>query len=113
MFMHEGLLAYRHAILFYKVVKVIRGDLPRGCGTLGDQLSRAAQSIALNLAEGAASRYREVRRKHWDIALDSAAECGAALDLPEIERAVEGDLVAEGRDHLHRTARLTLGLMRR
>src|ERR1700733_12501689 len=94
MFMHEGLLAYRFAIEFYRVDKTIRGGLPRGCGPLGDQLSRAAQSVALNLAEGAASRYREVRRKHWDIALDSAAECGAALDLLEIERAAKADLVA-------------------
>ena len=113
MFMHEGLLAYRFAIEFSKLVKVIRGGLPRGCGPLGDQLSRAAQSVVLNLAEGAASRYRDVRRRHWDSAVASAAECGAALDLVEIECAAKADVVAMARDHLHRTTRLTLGLIRR
>ena len=113
LFMHEGLIAYRVAIEFARMVKTIRGGLPRGCGSLGDQLSRAAQSVVLNLAEGAASRFRDVRRRHWDIAIASAAECGAALDLVEIECGTKGDAVKLAREHLHRTTRLTLGLIRR
>lgn len=60
-YMHERLMAYREALEFYKLARVIRAGLPRGMGPLGDQLARASQSVVLNLAEGAASRSRDVK----------------------------------------------------
>jgi len=48
--------------------------------TLKDQLVRAADSVALNIAEGAA-RDGDVRKNHYRIALGSAAEVAAVLDL--------------------------------
>lgn len=111
-YLHERLNAYQHSLEFYRAVRSIRAHLPRGLGPLGDQLSRAAQSVALNLAEGAAARSRDVKRRHWNIALGSAGECAAALDLVDIENGTTPALLARAREHLKLTTVLTLGLAR-
>jgi len=111
-YLHERLDAYRAAVEFYRVVKEIRARLPRGLGPLGDQLSRAAQSICLNLAEGAAARSRDVKRRHWNIALGSAGESAAAIDLVEIEAAASPEHITRARDRLRAATLRTLGLAR-
>ncbi|TKD03836.1 four helix bundle protein [Polyangium fumosum] len=59
---------------------------------LGDQLRRAATSIALNLNEGAYSQGRNERAR-WYTAMGSAAEVRACLEVAEalgyIEKADE------------------------
>jgi four helix bundle protein len=112
LFMHERLDAYRFAVQFYREVKAIRGGLPRGLGPLGDQVSRAAQSIVLNLAEGAAARSVDVKQRHWQIALGSAGECAAALDLLEIGRAAADAVLQRGREALRQAVVRMLGLVR-
>ncbi|MCC6621772.1 MAG: four helix bundle protein [Deltaproteobacteria bacterium] len=47
---------------------------------LKDQLVRAADSVVLNIAEGAAQS-GDARRNHFRIALGSAAEVAAVMDL--------------------------------
>ena len=76
-YLHERLDAYRFAVEFYRYVKGVRAHLPRGLGPIGDQISRAAASVCLNVAEGAAAQSRDVKRRHFEIALGSAAECAA------------------------------------
>ena len=111
-FIHEKLRAYRFALAFYRVVKMLRAGLPRGLGPIGDQMSRAAQSVVLNLAEGGAQRARDMKRRHYRIALASTGECAAALDLLEIEDAATPELVALARRRLSVTAAITSGLAR-
>jgi four helix bundle protein len=50
---------------------------------LADQANRAAQSVVLNIAEGA-GRGGPAGRNHFRIALGSAAELSAALDLVDL-----------------------------
>jgi four helix bundle protein len=50
-------------------------------GDLRDQLSRASASVALNLAEGYGRISRKDKRRCYVIALGSARECAAALEL--------------------------------
>jgi len=57
----------------------------------GDQLVRAADSVALNIAEGAA-RDGDVRKHHYRIALGSAAEVAAVLDLIEVDGTQATDI---------------------
>ena len=109
---HEKLKAYAFAVAFYRVVRDLRSQLPRGLGPLGDQLSRAAQSVCLNLAEGAAQSSINVRRRHFQIALGSANECAAALDLLEIEEAVTAETLKLARRRLKLATILTVGLAR-
>lgn len=49
---------------------------------LADQLRRSAQSVALNMAEGMASRAGD-RRKAYGVALREARECVAAIDVAQ------------------------------
>ena len=110
--LHERLHAYSAALDFYRLATAIRRGLPRGLGPLGDQLSRAAQSICLNLAEGAAARSWAVKNRHFEIANGSACECAAALDVVEVEGAAPAAAVAQAREKLRLATLLTRGLMR-
>ena len=111
-FIHSRLDAYRFAVEVYRSVKTIRTRLPRGLGPIGDQISRAAASICLNIAEGAAARSRDVKRRHFEIALGSAAECAAALDLLEIEQAADSTRIGNTRSDLRQATLRLLGLVR-
>ena len=48
---------------------------------LRDQLVRAADSIVLNIAEGSGHPPGDARRNHYRIALGSAAEVHAVMDI--------------------------------
>src|SRR3972149_1817277 len=50
---HEKLDIYQHALAFVAPAQKLADELPGKRGDLGDQLRRAATSIALNIAEGA------------------------------------------------------------
>ena len=79
---HESLDAYRVAVDVARWVR--RTRFPHGEAALKDQARRAADSVVLNLAEGA---YREGkdRHRHYRIARGSAAEVCAVLDLLDFE----------------------------
>ena len=79
---HEQLHAYQ---LSRAVSLWIRNEarFPRGEASLRDQAKRAADSVALNLAE-ASYREGKDRLHHFRIAMGSAAECCAVLDLIEV-----------------------------
>ena len=111
-FLHDRLLAYQHAIAFYRIARAIRVQMPRGLGDLGDELFRASGSICRNLAEGAASFGRDQKRRYFRIALGSAGECACILDQLEIEEAAPAHLLAEGRSRLTSATLLTTGLVR-
>ena len=108
---HTKLKAYQKALSFHGHVIAIRKSLPRGLGDLADQLHRASTSVVLNLAEGASCRTPGTKRRHFDIALASAGECAAALDLVALE--VEAATVPAAREDLEAIGALTTGLLRR
>jgi hypothetical protein len=53
-----------------------------------------------------------VKRRHWNIALGSAGECAAALDLVDIEHGATPDQLVLARSHLRVATLRTLGLAR-
>jgi four helix bundle protein len=78
--LHEKLVAYQEGLalaveLSEKCDKEIRNY------ALKDQMSRAALSIPLNIAEGTARRTPKDRMHFFVIARGSTAECGAMLDM--------------------------------
>src|SRR5678809_373431 len=76
----EKLEAYRVAReLVCEVARVSEGW--RGWAELRDQAKAASSSAMLNIAEGAAQRSPAVKRRHFDIAMGSAGETAAALDV--------------------------------
>ena len=74
--MRKNFRTYDLAVEYYKLCEGLR--LPRH---LRDQLSRAASSVALNLAEGAGRATSKDQRKYFTIAMGSLRESQAVLDL--------------------------------
>jgi len=79
-FPHQRLDCYRLAVGVARWIQSQR--FPPRCADLADQTTRAAQSVVLNIAEGA-GRGGPAGRNHFRIALGSAAELSAVLDLVE------------------------------
>ena len=81
LFAHEVLDAYRVALEVARWVRGVRWA--RGDAHLKDQARRAADSVVLNLAEGA-SHEKGHRGKHFGVAKASAAEVAACLELAQL-----------------------------
>ena len=77
-FPHESLDCYRLSVGVARWIATTR--FPARNADLADQALRAAQSVVLNIAEGAA-RHGPTAKNSFRIALGSAAETCAALDL--------------------------------
>jgi four helix bundle protein len=112
LFLHERLLAYQYTREFYRTARLISRQLPRGLADLGDQLTRAARTSCLAIAEGANARSVRIKNCHFERATASDGECAACLDQVTDDGAAPPDLVARAREQLERATRLTLGLMR-
>ena len=81
-FDHERLDCYR---LAREVARwACKQPFPAYRSKLRDQLIRAADSMVLNIAEGAGFPVGGNRSRHHRIALGSAAECCAILDLVDL-----------------------------
>ena len=61
------------------IVDGVAEDLPEGRGYMRDQLRRAANSIALNIAEGAGEFMPGEKARFYRIAKRSATECAGQL----------------------------------
>jgi four helix bundle protein len=76
----EGLRVYDLALrLTDQAEMLVRGA--RCSRSLGEQLIRAADSVVLNIAEGAAHHAPRQKLRHYRIAHASAGECLAAIEL--------------------------------
>ena len=75
----ERLDVYRVALEFRQSIAIL--DTVRNISSQRDQLFRASDSIALNIAEGAGRLAQADKRRHYSYARGSAMECGAALAL--------------------------------
>ena len=75
-------------------------------------MHHAAVSVALNIAEGAGKISAAEQRRHYQIALGSAAEVMAALEIARVYGRVSDALFAALSDELEAVLRMTLGLIR-
>ena len=104
MFDHEKLDVYRVSVEFvawaYHRAKALEGPDRHA----RDQLLRASQSIPLNIAEGNGKLPSPDRLRSWRIALGSALECAAILDVLHVCGAMNGDESQEGKRMLERIA---------
>jgi len=97
MFDHERLDVYRVDMDFvawsYRLCEGLRGSQRHA----RDQLLRASQSIPLNIAEGNGKLPSADRQRFLRIALGSALECAATLDVLTACRAIDSATAAEGK----------------
>ena len=80
-FAHENLDCYKLAVEVARWFQ--QTSFPRGRAELKEQGQNAVDSIVLNIAEGPERRRGtgDAGKNHHDIALGSASECCAVLDL--------------------------------
>ncbi|MGZ3749495.1 MAG: four helix bundle protein [Pseudobdellovibrionaceae bacterium] len=84
-FSFENLEVYQRSIEFNTAIETIleRKGIPR---TLADQLSRAALSIPLNIAEGNGRWHKGDKRNFFWIARGSAFECVPLIEIMTIKK---------------------------
>ena len=75
------------AVKFYRSTQTLRLK-----GDSRDQLSRAARSISLNLAEGRGRNSNRDQLRFFHIALGSLRECEAILILEDLKKTESFDL---------------------
>ncbi len=109
---HEKLDVYQVALQF-AVWRRRRLVIPRGNADLADQLTRAASSVVLNVAEGAGEFSLREKRRFYRLARRSATECAAALDLLEACGGLPASALEPGRALLDRTVAMLTKLVPR
>jgi four helix bundle protein len=101
-FDHERLDVYRASIQFVGVASRLISSLPTGHSSLAQQLYRASMSIPLNIAEGSGEFSKNDKARFYRIALRSATECAAILDVCRELELTEPTLIQGGRRFLLR-----------
>lgn len=103
---HEKMDVYKVALDLARSVSEVIEPLPRSYRDLGDQLTRASQSVVLNIAEGA-GRYRPLdKRKFYLAALGSAHECGAVIDLLRAGGQIDAETSAAQKERATRVVEM-------
>ena len=97
----QRLDVYRCAVRFLALSAALAERIPRGYGSLSDQLRRASLSVPLNIAEGSGKSGHDAAR-FYTIARGSAMESGAIVDAMETLGFVPAPDLAEPRDLLER-----------
>jgi four helix bundle protein len=78
----EKLIVYQKALIFIDKIFEIYEKLPRNLKyPLGDNLIRAAMSIANNIAEGNGKISKKEKNRYFGISLDSTRECISVLNV--------------------------------
>ena len=111
-FNHEKLRVYSEAIEFVTWLSGLLEQVPRS-GDVKDQLSRAAESIALNIAEGNGKYSAKDRCRFFDIAHGSALECAAGLDVLVARTKPNSDSIRDGKQRLRQIVEMLIGLIKR
>ena len=112
-FDHEKLDVYQISIDFVATADDVVEHLPRGRRYLADQLQRAALSVPLNIAEGAGEFSPKDKKRFYRIALRSATECAAILDVCRRLKLSDGATLSSGRDYLLRIVSMLTRLVQR
>jgi four helix bundle protein len=109
-FDHERLDVYRVSLDFLVLAEEILEHLPRGRGHLADQLTRAAVSIVLNIAEGAGKFSKADKRRYYLAAAGSATESAAILDLCIRLELISETTQTQGKSNLERVVSMLIKL---
>src|SRR6185503_15165042 len=98
-FDHEKLRVYQQAIVFVTwCSNLFENSTKRGA--VYDQLDRASTSIPLNIAEGNGKFSKKDRCRFLDIAMSSALESAACLDVLVAKNHFKAENVENGKKQL-------------
>jgi four helix bundle protein len=110
-FAFEKLQVYQKAVTFADNVCTLTRDLPRGYFFLADQLTRAATSIAANIAEGNGRFTKPDRKNFFGIARGSVQECVPLLELAARQSLLNSERHLELKTDLEEISRMLSGLI--
>ena len=112
MFSHEKLTVYRHAIAFVAWSQPLLESLPSR-SSVRDQLDRASTSVPLNIAEGNVKCSSADRARFLQIAVGSAVECAACLDVAVARKLISATDALAGKEKLEAIVKMLMGLLDR
>ncbi len=106
---HEKLRVYQRSLDHAAWVHTVRMDIDRLAVVL-DHWDRAAESIIENIANGNSRRSRADRNQYFDVAIGSALECAACLDICRCREMITDDQMVTGKKMLQPIVSMTIGL---
>ena len=109
---HERLEVYQLAIEFVGWSRRLRARR-RVSRSMVYQLERASMSIPLNIAEGNSRASRKDRARIWQLALGSAFECAAIVDVLAAAETDPPKLLAEGKDLLTQIVSMLMAMLKK
>jgi four helix bundle protein len=95
------------------IVDRLAEDLPEGRGYMRDQLRRAANSIPLNIAEGAGEFMAAEKARFYRIAKRSATECAGQILVCRKHGMFTAPQIESALDVLERVIAMLVTLVRR
>jgi len=110
LFDFEKLDVYQVALEFVATSDQIATNLPRGRSYLKDQLRRASNSIAANIAEGVGEYSPAEKTRFYRMARRSAVECASHLLVIERLKLGDRDGLEIGRNQLLRIVAMLTSL---
>ena len=111
-FMFENLDVYQKSVNYADEVLELTGSFPKGYRFLVDQLSRAALSIAANIAEGNGRFTKPDRKNFFTIARGSVQECIPLLELAKRRNLISDSVQQQLRSQLEEIAKMLSGLIK-
>jgi four helix bundle protein len=109
-FHHEKLTVYQRALQFAAWSQELIESATKKTSTR-DQLERAGDSVALNIAEGNGKFSQKDRARFFQIAHGSALECAACLDLLVARKCCEPASIIRGKELLEEVVRMLFALL--
>lgn len=106
---HEKLDVYQRALGFVLWKESLLVEITGEAAVLG-HLDRASEGIVECIANGNSRRSPKDRNRFFDIALGSALECAASLDICRCKQLISVDTQEEGKAALLHIVRMTIGL---
>lgn len=113
--MHDfrKLEVYKRALLFTKRVRKVTARLPREeMFRLTSQFCRAADSIVLNIAEGAGCSSKKEFAKFVGYSARSGYECGGCADISMVLEYISKKEYEEIVDEINQIVAMLIGLQR-
>jgi len=109
----ESLDVYQLAIKYYRDILKITKVLPRDMQfSLGDQLRRAALSIANNIAEGSGKESKKEKIYFFNTSLHSTRECIPMLTILQKEKVINNEIYNEFRKICRRISSMLVKLIK-
>lgn len=109
----ENLDVYRKAVSWASTIESLSRELhAKASRSLIDQLTRAALSIPLNIAEGNGRWHKAEKRQFLWIARGSTFECVPILQVLRENKLIDEETYAEFRDQLVVIGKMINGLLK-